>query len=40
MELLKKMKQKGLLITNTKGKVSCKVFEDNSGALEIAREYK
>lgn len=35
MELLKEMKQKGFAIAHTKAQMHCKVFEDNSGALEI-----
>ncbi len=40
MELLKEMKKKGYPITSATAKVHCKVFEDNSGALEMARTYK
>jgi hypothetical protein len=37
MELLKELKRNGYPITTAKAKVHCKVFEDNSGALEMAR---
>ena len=37
MNLLNEMKQKGFTISKTKTEVKCKVFEDNSGALEIAK---
>lgn len=37
MRLLKEMKEHGMPIGSAKTKVHCKVFEDNSGALEIAR---
>lgn len=37
MNLLKEMKAKGLPMSMSKTKVHCRVFEDNSGALEIAR---
>jgi hypothetical protein len=37
MELLKEFKQRGFDIGSTVPKVHCEVFEDNSGALEIAR---
>ena len=40
MELLKEMKKEGFDVTGTKAKVHCKVFEDNSGALEIAKNPK
>ena len=36
MELLKELKQQGFPVGSTKPKVFCRVFEDNSGALEIA----
>ena len=36
MELLKELKQQGVPVGSTKPKVFCRVFEDNSGALEIA----
>jgi len=30
----------GIKLNNSKPKVSCKVFEDNSGALEMATTHK
>jgi hypothetical protein len=40
MELLKEMQTMGFPIRSTTPQVHCKVFEDNSGALEIARTKK
>ncbi len=40
MELLKEMKGFGFPLRRTKPKVHCKVFEGNSGALEMAKPYK
>jgi len=40
MELAKEMKARGLDIGTTIPKVHCKVFKDNSGALEIATVHK
>ena len=40
MRFLKEMKQHKLPVTGTTGKVHCRVFEDNSGALEIAKVHK
>ena len=40
MELLKEMKQRGYPIMTTQAQVHCHVFEDNSGALEMARVHK
>lgn len=40
MELLKEMKQLGFPIVSAKPIVHCKVFEDNSGAIEIASVHK
>jgi hypothetical protein len=37
MELIKKMKGHHISVICTKPYVYCKVFEDNSGALELAR---
>jgi hypothetical protein len=37
MELIKEMKGHHILVICTKPYVYCKVFEDNSGALELAR---
>jgi len=40
MELIKEMREHGFDITQTKPTVHCRVFEDNSGALEIATVHK
>ena len=40
MELLKEMKRYGFPVTGSKAKVHCKVFEDNIGALEMAKTHK
>ena len=40
MELLKEMKSYGFEIGPTQAKVHCKVFENNLGALEMAKEPK
>ena len=40
MRLLEEMKAQQIQIHSTKAEVHCKVFEDNSGALEMARVYK
>jgi hypothetical protein len=40
MELLKELKKFKFPIRTLKAKVDCKVFEDNSGALEIAMTHK
>ena len=40
MELLKEMKHLGFPISKSKPKIHCKVFEDNSGALEMAKTHK
>jgi hypothetical protein len=40
MELLNEMKALGFPVTSSKAEIHCKVFEDNSGALEIARNPK
>ena len=40
MHLLKEMKTMGFPITKANAKIRCKVFEDNSGALEIAKIHK
>ena len=37
MELLKELKRAGFGIRGTIPEVHCKVFEDNSGAIEIAK---
>jgi len=40
IELLKEMKQLGYPVCSTEADIHCRVFEDNSGAVEIAREKK
>jgi len=40
MEVLKEMKRRGFPIGKTNSTVHCKVYEDNSGALEIAKNHK
>ena len=40
MELLNEMKSNGFPTTSAKPRIFCKVFEDNSGALEIANTHK
>ena len=40
MNLLKEMKKKKFNASDGVVKVHCKVFEDNSGAIEIAKENK
>jgi hypothetical protein len=40
MHLLQEMKDYGFEINNSQTKVHCEVFEDNSGAVEIARYHK
>jgi hypothetical protein len=40
MNLFKEMKQVGLPVGDKETKVHCRVFEDNSGALEIAKVAK
>ena len=40
IEILKEMKSYGFDIGCTKSKVHCRVFEDNSGAIEMARVHK
>ncbi len=37
MELIKEMKENDIIVICTKPYVFCKVFKDNSGALELAR---
>jgi len=36
MNLMEEMQEQGISIMNSKAKINCKVFEDNSGALNIA----
>ena len=40
MKILDEMKQNGIPITSSVGSVYCRVFEDNSGALEMAKVHK
>ena len=40
MDLLNEMLERGFKVSGTKAKMHCKVFEDNSGALEIAKNPK
>ena len=40
MNVLKEMKERGFPIPTAKAAVHCKVFEDDSGALEIAKVHK
>ena len=40
IELLKEIEGYGITPISTKLKVRCRVFEDNSGALEMAKTYK
>ena len=40
METLKEMKSNGFKISDVTSKVHCKVFEDNSGAIEMAKVHK
>jgi hypothetical protein len=40
MNLLKELQARGIDVPFTTPKVKCRVFEDNSGCVEIAREYK
>lgn len=40
MELLKEMKEHGFDVLDHRPRVHCRVFEDNSGALEIATTHK
>ena len=40
MELLKEFKTKQIKILSSEPRIHCKVFEDNSGALEMAKVHK
>ena len=40
MDLLDEMSERGFKVSGTKAKMHCKVFEDNSGALEITKNPK
>ena len=40
IEMLKEMQKRGYPVNTDKTKVHCKVFEDNMGAIELAKENK
>ena len=40
MELFKEMRHNGFPVSKTEADIHCKCFEDNSGAIEIARNPK
>ena len=40
MQTMRELQQRGFPMTNTQGKVYCRVFEDNSGAVEMAAHHK
>ena len=40
INLVKELKQRGFSMPKSQTKVLCKLFEDNSGAIEIAKEEK
>ena len=40
MTLLEELKEQGFPVDKTKASIQCKVFEDNSGAIEIATNHK
>ena len=40
MECLKEIQSRGILVNDTRSTIQCRVFEDNSGALEMARVHK
>ena len=40
METLDEMQKKKFPISSSKGKIKCRLFEDNSGALEMAKVHK
>ena len=40
MEILKEMKEKGFDVLDCKVKVHCRVFDDNSGAIEMVVVHK
>ena len=40
MQLINEMAAHGIKINHATPKVKCRVFEDNSGALEMAKEHK
>ena len=40
MRLLREFKERGFTSEKPTTKIHCKFYEDNSGALEMAKEYK
>ena len=40
IEILKELKERGFPIASTSPKIHCRVFEDNSGALVMAKVHK
>ena len=40
MALLEELKEQGYPVDQTKASIQCKVFKDNSGAIEIAMNHK
>ena len=40
MQMLQEIKELGFSVGSTTPRVHCKVFEDNSGALEMAKVHK
>ena len=40
MQMLKDIKDTGFTITSTTPKVTCEVFEDNSGAVDMEKVHK
>ena len=40
MQLMNEMGENGIKLNHAKPKIKCKVFEDNSGAPEMAKTYK
>ena len=40
MQLIREMSKNGIKINHATPKIKCKVFEDNSEALEMAGQYK
>jgi hypothetical protein len=40
MQLLKEMKSRGYPVDSSETQIKCRLFEDNSGALEMAKTHK
>ena len=40
MNIIKEIESMGIALNTIKTKISCKVFEDNSGALEMVTTHK